>query len=137
MSSPKRCARGSTRTRCAPSTPGVGFAAGIERMLLAVGDVARERQPAVFIAIAKPDAGRLAFQLAGLLRREGFRTEVEQAGRSMKGQLKQADRIGAYATVILGDTIEVKDMASGEQQEAPSAADVPSLLRSVHESEIS
>jgi histidyl-tRNA synthetase len=120
-----------------PPTPGVGFAAGIERMLLAVGEVARERQPAVFIAIAKPDAGRLAFQLAGLLRREGFRTEVEQAGRSMKGQLKQADRIGAYATVILGDTIEVKDMASGEQQEAPSAADVPSLLRSVHESEIS
>jgi histidyl-tRNA synthetase len=120
-----------------PPTPGVGFAAGIERTLLAAGDVGPERQPAVFIAIAKPDAGRLAFQLAGLLRREGFRTEMEQAGRSMKGQLKQADRIGAYATVILGDTIEVKDMASGEQQEASSAADVPSLLRSVHEREIS
>ena len=120
-----------------PATPGVGFAAGIERILLAAGDVAPERQPRVFIAVAKPDARRLAFQLAGLLRREGIRTEMEQAGRSMKGQLKQADRLGAYATVILGDTIEVKDMSSGEQQEASSPADVPSLLRSVHERETS
>jgi histidyl-tRNA synthetase len=118
-----------------PPTPGVGFATGIERMLLAAGDASPERQPAVFIALAKPDEGSRAFQLARLLRREGFRTEVEQAGRSMKGQLKQADRIGAYATVILGDTIEVKDMASGEQQEASSPADVPPLLRSVHERE--
>jgi histidyl-tRNA synthetase len=120
-----------------PPTPGVGFAAGIERILLAAGDVTPERQPRVFIAVAKPDARRLAFQLAGLLRREGIRTEMEQAGRSMKGQLKQADRLGAYATVILGDTIEVKDMSSGEQQEASSPADVPSLLRSVHERETS
>jgi histidyl-tRNA synthetase len=120
-----------------PPTPGVGFAAGIERILLAAGDVIPKRRPTVFIAVAKPDARRLAFQLAGLLRREGFRTEMEQAGRSMKGQLKQADRVGAYATVILGDTIEVKDMSSGEQEEAPSPSDVPSLLRSVHERESS
>jgi histidyl-tRNA synthetase len=120
-----------------PPMPGVGFAAGIERILLAAGDVTPERQPRVFIAVAKPDARQLAFQLAGLLRRQGIRTEMEQAGRSMKGQLKQADRLGAYATVILGDTIEVKDMSSGEQQEASSPADVPSLLRSVHERETS
>ena len=120
-----------------PPTPGVGFAAGIERILLAAGDVTPARQPRVFIAVAKPDARQLAFQLAGLLRRQGIRTEMEQAGRSMKGQLKQADRLGAYATVILGDTIEVKDMSSGEQQAASSPADVPSLLRSVHERETS
>jgi histidyl-tRNA synthetase len=120
-----------------PPTPGVGFAAGIERMLLAAGDLPAERRARVFIAIAKPDAARLAFELTRLLRREGFQAEMEQAGRSVKGQLKQADRIGAYATVILGDTIEVKDMSSGEQQEASSPADVPSLLRSVQEREIS
>jgi histidyl-tRNA synthetase len=120
-----------------PPTPGVGFAAGIERILLAAGDLPAERDARVFIAIAKPDAARLAFELTRLLRREGFHAELEQAGRSLKGQLKQADRIGAYATVILGDTIEVKDMSSGEQQEASSPADVPSLLRSVQEREIS
>ena len=41
---------------------------------------------------------------------------MEQAGRSLKGQLKQADRLGARWTVIVGDAIEVKDMDSGEQQ---------------------
>ena len=50
--------------------------------------------------------------------RRGLRVEMEQAGRSLKGQLKQADRIGARVTVILGDSIEVKDMETGEQREA-------------------
>ena len=80
-----------------PPTPGVGFAAGIERILLAAGDVTPERQPRVFIARRQAGRRQLAFQLARLLRREGIRAEMEQAGRSMKGQLKQADRLGAYA----------------------------------------
>ncbi len=49
--------------------------------------------------------------------RHGRRTEVEQAGRSLKGQFKHADRIGATYVVIAGDGLEVKDMASGEQRE--------------------
>ena len=118
-----------------PPTPGVGWAAGVERILLAAGEQDAERTPTVFIAVAKPEAARPAFELAGLLRREGFRTEMEQAGRSMKGQLKQADRVGAYATVILGDTIEVKDMSTGEQQKASSAGDVPAMLRAVNDRE--
>jgi histidyl-tRNA synthetase len=64
-----------------------------------------------------------AFELARRLRAQGIRTEIEQAGRSMKGQLKQADRIRARATVILGDGIEVKDMDSGEQRPAESLDD--------------
>jgi histidyl-tRNA synthetase len=55
--------------------------------------------------------------------------ELEQAGRSLKGQLRQADRIGAQATVILGDAIEVKDMQSGEQREAADADHVLELVR--------
>ena len=58
----------------------------------------------------------------------GFRTETEQAGRSLKGQLKQADRIGAFATVILGDTIEVKNMETGEQREAAAVDDVVGMI---------
>ena len=67
----------------------------------------------MFIALAKPDTRPTAFALARRLRGEGIRVELEQAGRSLKGQLKQADRIGARTTVILGDTIDVKDMDSG------------------------
>jgi histidyl-tRNA synthetase len=112
-----------------PPTPGVGFAAGIERMLLAAGEQPAARDARVFVAIAKPDAARDALGLAQRLRGEGIRVEMEQAGRSLKGQLRQADRIGASATVVLGDTIEVKDMESGEQREAADADQVLQLIR--------
>jgi histidyl-tRNA synthetase len=45
---------------------------------------------------------------------------MEQAGRSLKGQLKQANRVGARVAVIMGDRIEVKDMDSGDQRPAES-----------------
>jgi histidyl-tRNA synthetase len=112
-----------------PPTPGVGFAAGIERILLAAGEQPPAPGARVFVAIAKPDAAREAFGLAQRLRGAGIRVEIEQAGRSMKGQLKQADRIGASATVILGDSIEVKDMESGEQRAAADAEHVLELVR--------
>jgi histidyl-tRNA synthetase len=110
-------------------TPGVGWAAGVERMLLAAGDSDEVDTADVFIAIAKPDAARDAFGLARRLRGEGLRVEMEQAGRSMKGQMKQADRVGASATVILGDSIEVKDMDSGDQREAGNIDEVLELVQ--------
>jgi len=114
-----------------PPTPGVGWAVGVERMLLAAGDSPGEPAERLFIAIAKPDAARIGFQLARDLREAGFRVETEQAGRSLKGQLKQADRLGAFATVILGDSIEVKDMQTGHQREAGSLDQVLGLVREV------
>ena len=106
-----------------PPTPGVGWAAGIERILLA-SPAEPEADARVYIALAKPDAMPAAFGLARRLRGEGIRVEIEQAGRSLKGQLKQADRIGAQTTLILGDAIDVKDMRSGEQRQVadPDAA---------------
>jgi histidyl-tRNA synthetase len=106
-----------------PPTPGVGWAAGVERILLAAGDDEPEADARVYIALAKPGAVEEAFALARRLREEGIRVEIEQAGRSMKGQLKQADRIGARATVIVGDGIDVKDMDSGEQRAADGLED--------------
>jgi histidyl-tRNA synthetase len=114
-----------------PPTPGVGWAAGVERILLAAEDSGEAAGADVFIAVAKPDAAETAFTLAQRLRGAGMRVEMEQAGRSLKGQLKQADRVGARATVILGDTIEVKDMGSGEQEEASSLDDVPAMVGGV------
>ena len=114
-----------------PPTPGVGWAAGMERMLLAAGEGIAERSPTVFISYAAPDTARTGFLLARRLREAGFRVESEQAGRSLKGQLKQADRVGAFATVILGDTIEVKDMQTGDQREAESSDQVLALVREV------
>jgi histidyl-tRNA synthetase len=114
-----------------PPTPGVGWAAGVERMVLAAGDQEGDRSRPVFISYAVPDAARTGFLLARRLREAGFRVESEQAGRSLKGQLKQADRVGAFATVILGDSIEVKDMETGAQREAESMDDVLEMVREV------
>jgi histidyl-tRNA synthetase len=110
-------------------TPGVGWAAGIERMLLAAAGEAETPAARVFVAIAKADAAHDAFLLARRLREAGLRVETEQAGRSMKGQLKQADRIGAFATVILGDGIDVKDMQTGDQREAASLDEVLEMVQ--------
>jgi histidyl-tRNA synthetase len=114
-----------------PATPGVGWAAGIERMLLAAGDETAERPLTVFISHAASGVARTGFQLARQLREAGFRVETEQAGRSLKGQLKQADRVGAFVTVILGDSIEVKDMETGDQREAASLDDVLGMVQEV------
>jgi histidyl-tRNA synthetase len=111
-----------------PPTPAIGWAAGIERILLAGDESEEPRGDAVFVAVAAPEAGRKAFGLVRELRRQGVRAEMEQAGRSVKGQFKHADRIGARAVVIVGDGLEVKDMRSGEQRPAADADEVIRLV---------
>jgi histidyl-tRNA synthetase len=101
-----------------PPTPAVGWAAGVERMLLA-SDEHRSRAPLVdlFVAVAKPEGRRLAFRLAQESRRAGLAAQVESAGRSLKGQLKHADRIGARYVAIVGDEgVSLKEMDTGDQR---------------------
>jgi histidyl-tRNA synthetase len=112
-----------------PRTPANGWAAGIERILLAAGEEEAAEDSRVYVALAKPDAAREGFRLARRLRQEGFRVEMEQAGRSLKGQLRQADRMGARTTVIVGDGIDVKDMDSGAQRHVTDAEEVLALVR--------
>jgi histidyl-tRNA synthetase len=106
-----------------PHTPGIGWATGIERILLAA-EPRPEVEPVVdlFVASAKDD-GAGAFALASEARRAGLAVQQELAGRSLKGQLKQADRLGARYVAILGDEgISLKDMESGEQEVVESAS---------------
>ncbi|MEA2267820.1 MAG: histidyl-tRNA synthetase [Solirubrobacteraceae bacterium] len=109
-----------------PPTPGNGWAAGIERILLAA-EPRPEPQPVVdlYVASAKDNGRVAAFALASEARSAGLAVQQELAGRSLKGQLKQADRLGARYVAILGDEgIALKDMETGEQEtvESPSAA---------------
>jgi histidyl-tRNA synthetase len=101
-----------------PATPAVGWAVGIERILLALDE---EEAPAgrdAFVAIADPGQRQRAMALAIELRHAGLSAEVDLAGRGLKGQLKQADRVGARQVLILeGDgSAQLRDMASGEQR---------------------
>jgi histidyl-tRNA synthetase len=88
-----------------PPTPGVGFGAGIERLLIAMEEegVATAEPPRVDVFVAvEPDASRaLVPPLLKALRDAGVAADTDYAGRSLKGQLTQAGRSGAETTVIL------------------------------------
>jgi histidyl-tRNA synthetase len=102
-----------------PATPACGFAAGVERMLMAAGQPDVAAPPVdLFVAVAVPQASRDGWKLARDARRAGRTAQVELAGRSLKGQLKHADRIGARFTAIIGDgDVILRDMSTGEQRE--------------------
>jgi histidyl-tRNA synthetase len=87
-----------------PATPGIGFGAGIERLLLAIEREGTEVEPPVLdvFFVLEEDAPReriLALQAE--LRRAGISADTDYAGRSLKGQLTQAGRLGARTTVIV------------------------------------
>jgi histidyl-tRNA synthetase len=99
-------------------------------MLLAAGElpVAPELVD-LFVALATPDAGRVAFELANEARRAGLTAQLELAGRSLKGQLRHAGRLGARYVAIIGTEVSLKNMESGVQMELPLAALIPTILR--------
>ena len=104
-------------------TPGMGWAAGVERMLLAGSVLPDAAAPLdLFVAYAKPELRADAFRLAADARRAGHAARLELGGRSLKGQLKQADRAGARYVAILGDEgASLKDMETGEQREVATS----------------
>lgn len=111
---------------------GIGFAAGMERLLIALEALGHKTpaQPAAdtYIAAFGDEAVAAALRLASTLRQQavGGRVQVDFSGRSMKGQLRGANRAGARALVIIGEnelaqsTVTVKNMAIGEQQTIPA-----------------
>jgi histidyl-tRNA synthetase len=112
-----------------PPTPGVGWAAGVERILLASRATDQgSGGTRAYVVVAKSDQRTRAFGLVQAIRSAGVTAEMEQAGRSFKGQMKQADRVGATHVVIVGDSLEVKDMATGEQREVSSLEDAVSAV---------
>ncbi len=107
-----------------PDTPAVGWAAGIERILLALDEEVELPAPDLFLALADDTQRERAVALAAELRHHGLAVEMDLAGRSMKGQLKQADRSGAAHTLILenGGAASLRDMATGDQRSVDSSA---------------
>ena len=108
-----------------PPTPASGWAAGVERILLASSDEQLPVAPVdLFVAIADAAAADKAFALAQEARRAGINAQQELAGRSLKGQLRHADRIGArYVAIIEGEGhTSLRDMSSGEQRDLDDGA---------------
>ena len=108
--------------------PGVGWALGIDRTVLALGDqVAPPPRAEVFVVAVDPSLESVAFALVAELRRAGIPADQSFGGRRMKAQLKLADRSGARLAVMLGpdevarDVVTVRDLATGEQREVARA----------------
>jgi histidyl-tRNA synthetase len=113
-------------------TPACGFAAGVERMLMAAGETEAAAQPVdLFVAVAAAEGSGDAWKLSREARRAGLSSQSELAGRSLKGQLKHADRIGARYVAIVGDGagVSLKEMQSGAQREL-ALAEVIDAVRS-------
>ena len=112
-----------------PDTPAIGWAAGVERILLALD---REGEPPgldLFLAWTEESvAGRIP-GLARELRGKGISVSFDLADRNLKGQLKQADRAGARWTAILAadDSVELKEMETGDQR-AADLTDLASIV---------
>ena len=87
-----------------PPTPGIGFGAGIERLLLSVDTekAPPEPRPAAFLILDEGGSRARLIALLTELRREGLAADTDFAGRSLKGQLTQAGRLGADLTVFIG-----------------------------------
>jgi histidyl-tRNA synthetase len=112
-----------------PPTPCIGWAAGVERILLAAGrELVSGSVVEVFIAVPKEERRQEGFRLWRQVRGERS-VLMGEPGRSMKGQMKQADRVGARWTVIVEDDgFELKDMKSGEQRPIASADELMKAL---------
>ena len=93
-----------------PATPGVGFAFGMERLLLALDDEEDEDEDGLdcYIMPLGEEAKDLAMQIIAMLRANGFTCEMDHVSRGLKGQFKSADRFNAHFSIILGEE-EVKN----------------------------
>ncbi|WP_031515589.1 histidine--tRNA ligase [Desulfofalx alkaliphila] len=110
-----------------PEIPGIGYALGLERILLAMEQQGAEFPPAwrpdVFLVTACPEAEEEVYKLLADLRELGYSADKDYMGRSLKAQMKYAGKLNARRTVIIGEnelkngTITVKDMITGEQEE--------------------
>jgi histidyl-tRNA synthetase len=113
-----------------PATPANGWAIGVERIALALGEEAEPAAPRVFV-VADAERREQALTVATELRRAGVAADLDLADRAVKGQMKQADRLGAgYALILDEDKATLRDMSSGDEREIDPAKVAEELNRS-------
>jgi histidyl-tRNA synthetase len=114
---------GLIETMGGPSTPGIGWAAGVERLAMLLDQAEPAPRPIAVIAAGGAQEG-LCLELTQALRRAGFTVEMPYAGNLGK-RLKRADKVAARAAVILGEDevagneATLRDLDSGAQERVP------------------
>ena len=118
-----------------PDQPGVGFAIGVDRLMALLTDRAQdlEKQPNVFIAAIGERAQTAAFPWLQDLRLQRVRTEMDFENRSLKSQMRRADKLRASYVLIVGDreldngTAVLRNMKTKEQENV-SVKDIVTLV---------
>lgn len=100
--------------------PGVGLAIGLDRLVLALGNI-NEPNPLDLYLVVAGEWRREALRFASQLRASGLRVDLDLEGKSVKAQFRAADRRGAAGVIVLGDEwadgrVVAKDLTSGEQE---------------------
>jgi histidyl-tRNA synthetase len=121
-------------------TPGVGFASGIERIILELKQqnvaVPPPHVPIAFLVYQTEGGKSAAFQLAETLRTSGISADLSFGDRKLGKQLSAADRAGAHYAVILGeeelasDTVTLKDLRNAGEQRRIRRAELVQVLKS-------
>ncbi|MCX6557081.1 MAG: histidine--tRNA ligase [Candidatus Aminicenantes bacterium] len=108
-----------------PDMAGIGFAAGMERIILHLENLALPKIKNLFVAYGEPKWLAHAIQLAEVLRAEGYPVYLDFLGKNLKKQFKKADKIAAAFTLILAEdeiaskSVSIKNMTSQEQTKIP------------------
>lgn len=126
-----------------PPTPGVGFAMGLDRLLLALEQsgvtLPTASKPAVYITTVSKDDNQEAFTLLTTLRRAGISADKDYRQASLRAQLKAANRSGCHFAIIVGGeelergAVAVRNMISGEQKEVKQEQLIEVLYESLKE----
>jgi histidyl-tRNA synthetase len=123
-----------------PSTPAIGFALGVERILIAMEalDVCACEPPLICFGVAvDPECREAMTGILARLRDAGYSADMDYEGRSMKSQMKKANRTGALATLILGPDelaageVTVRDMREGGDQSRASLHELLPAVRNI------
>ena len=115
-----------------PDTPAVGFAVGVERLLLALEAEGQNTEdgvarPRVYVAAISPDDRSQVVELTYRLRRAGVYAEMDYAGRSLRAQMRAAGQRGAAHVAIVGGEeaqrgmVRLRDMNTGAEREVALA----------------
>lgn len=122
-----------------PDIPGIGFAIGIERLLLVLPDESLPPGPSLFIAALGEGPQREAFSLSYKLNQVGARTMIDYEGRSLKAQMRRADKFGAHYVLIIGEDEQrsgkaiLRDMKEKKQEEIPLPSIFEEIMRRMGE----
>ncbi len=109
-----------------PSTPGIGWAAGVERLAMMLDNIPPAARPVAVVPVGT-EAETPALVLTQRLRQEGFTVDMAFSG-SLSKRMKRANKVNAVAAVILGEdelargVATLRDLESGEQEEATLAS---------------